>query len=111
MKRNVRRRLVISASALAILTVGIVGGRQLYLMRPGYGLPYTAQFTLDTEDHWNALGGTWETVDGSMRNDSNDRGAKLLTGSPNWENYIVEGDFQLLGSGSAGVLARVTEAE
>ena len=46
-----------------------------------------------------------------MRNDSNDRGAKLLTGSPHWKDYIVEGDVQLLGAGSAGVLARVSEAE
>jgi hypothetical protein len=46
-----------------------------------------------------------------MRNDANDRGAKLLAGSPNWTDYTVEGDVQLLGAGSAGVLGRVSEAE
>ena len=65
----------------------------------------------NTDDHWTALGGVWEVVDGSMRNDSNDRGAKLLTGSPNWKDYVVEGDVQLLGIGSVGLLARVREAE
>jgi signal transduction histidine kinase len=96
---------------LLLLVAAIVGGRQMYFNRPGYGLPYIAHFAPDVEDRWTALGGTWEVVDGSMRNDSNDRGAKLLTGSPHWKDYIVEGDVQLLGAGSAGVLARVSEAE
>ena len=88
-----------------------IGGRHLYLSRPGFGLPYYARFLPDVEDRWNALGGTWDVADGSMRNDSNDRGAKLLTGSPNWKDYVVEGDVHLLGEGSVGVLARVRDAE
>lgn len=110
MKRNLRRKLVYIAAAISILIV-LTTGRRLYLGRPGYGLPFHARFTADAEDRWTALGGVWEVADGSMRNDSNDRGAKLLTGSPNWKDYTVEGDLQLLGSGSAGLLARVSEAE
>lgn len=111
MKRSSQRKLVISAMALSILTVGIIGGRRLYINSPGYGLPYYARFTPDEEDRWTALGGVWEVVEGAMRNDANDRGAKLLTGSRNWKDYIVEADVQLLGEGSVGVLARVSEAE
>ncbi len=111
MKRSFWRQLALCAIALSILTAGIIAARQLYFSRPGYALPYYARFTPDVEDRWTALGGTWEVVDGAMRNDSNDRGAKLLTGSPNWKDYIVEGNVQLLGEGSAGVLARVSEAE
>jgi signal transduction histidine kinase len=111
MKRFSRRKLIISAMALSILTAGIIGGRHLYIKSPGYGLPYQARFTPDVEDRWTALGGAWEIVEGAMRNDSNDRGAKLLIGSPDWKDYIVEADVQLLGEGSVGVLARVSEAE
>lgn len=111
MKRTFRRKLAFPAAALSLLTAGIVGGRYWYFSRPGYGLPYYARFTPDAEDRWIALGGTWEVVDGSIRNDSNDRGAKLLTGSPNWKDYLVEGDVQLLGGGSAGLLARVSDSE
>jgi signal transduction histidine kinase len=111
MRRTLRHKLGFSAAALSLLTAGIVGGRQWYFDRPAYGLPYYARFTPDAEDRWTALGGAWEVVDGSMRNDSNDRGAKLLTGSPNWKDYIVQGDVQLLGTGSAGLLARVSDAE
>ena len=111
MTRTGRRRLIFSAVALSLLTAGIVGGRQWYFSRPGSGLPYYARFTPDVEDRWTALGGVWEVVDGSIRNDSNDRGAKLLTGSPNWKDYIVQGDVQLQGAGSVGFLARVSDAE
>ncbi|HEY8458884.1 MAG TPA: family 16 glycoside hydrolase, partial [Blastocatellia bacterium] len=111
MKRISRRKLIISATALSILIVGIAGGWRLYINSPGYSLPYHARFTPDVEEEWTALGGAWEVIDGAMRNDSNDRGAKLLMGSPNWQDYIVEADVQLQGKGSVGVLARVSEAE
>lgn len=111
MKRSLRRKILFSGTALAILVAAIAGGRIAYTRGASYGLPYEARFMPDTEDNWTALGGTWEVIDGSMRNDSNDRGAKLLTGSPHWKDYIVEGDFQALGAGSVGVLARVSEAE
>jgi signal transduction histidine kinase len=111
MKRNSRRKLIISAIVLPILTVGIIGGSYLYLSSPGYGLPYHSKFTADEYDHWTGLGGVWEIADGSMRNEANDRGAKLLMGSPNWKDYVVTADVQLLGEGSVGVLARVSDAE
>ena len=111
MKRSIRRRLVLYLGIAAITAVAVIGTGLLYRGHSGYGLPYYAHFTPDTEDRWAALGGTWEVVDGAMRNDSNDRGAKLLTGSPNWKDYVVEGDVQLLGSGSVGILARVRDAE
>lgn len=46
-----------------------------------------------------------------MRNDSDERGAKLLMGSRFWRNYAVDADVQLLGLGDAGIVARVTRAE
>ena len=111
MKRKPKRKLLFSAATVILLLAGMAGGRAWYFARPGYGLPYYAKFTPEVEDRWTAFGGTWEVVDGSVRNDSNDRGAKLLTGSPHWRDYTVGGDVQLLGSGSAGFLARVSEAE
>ena len=111
MKRRSRRKLIHSATVLSVLIVAGVSGRLLYVNRPGYGLPYLPQFRPNTVDRWTALGGIWEVSDGSMRNESNDRGAKLLTGSPHWKDYVVEGDLHLLGSGSVGLLARVSDAE
>jgi signal transduction histidine kinase len=111
MNRGSRRRRARYAVAIAVAAIALIGGRQVYVSGPGYGLPYIASFLPGVKDNWNALGGTWEIVDGSMRNESNDRGAKLLTGSAHWKNYVIDGDVQLLGAGSAGVIARVSEAE
>jgi signal transduction histidine kinase len=106
-----RRRLFLSVSALSAMALGIFAGRELYINGPSYALPYSASFAPDVEDLWTALGGTWEVANASVRNDSNDLGAKLLTGSASWKDYVVEGDLQLLGVGSVGVLARVRDAE
>ena len=42
-----------------------------------------------------------------MRNNSDERGAKLITGSPYWSNYSIDADVSLLGvSGDAGLIMR-----
>ena len=61
---------------------------------------------------WQAFGGTWQVVDGAMQNISDDRGAKLMNGSRDWHNYVVEADVQLLGeSGDAGFVIRASNEE
>ncbi len=63
-------------------------------------------------DDWTAYGGTWEAVDGVMRNNSDERGAKLMSGSAHWKNYSVEADVQLLGQyGDAGLILRARNEE
>ena len=105
------RKLMLPAVLLGIAVITVLAGREWHINSPEYGLPYEAEFSSAVEDDWTAWGGTWEVEDGAMRNDSNDRGAKILTGSPNWTDYTVEGDVQLLGSGSIGMLGRVREPE
>jgi len=68
--------------------------------------------SLDRREDWTAYGGTWEAVDGVMRNNSDERGAKLMSGSANWKNYSVEADVQLLGQyGDAGLILRARNEE
>ena len=76
------------------------------------GLPYRDSFAKGKADEWTAFGGTWELTDGSMRNDSDERGAKLLTGSQRWRDYSVDADVMLLGlGGDAGLMLRSSDAE
>ena len=42
---------------------------------------YQDSFRLDKQDEWEPFGGAWEIVDGAMRNNSDERGAKLMSGS------------------------------
>ncbi len=105
-----RRRLVIVAAVCAVTALAAAGLR-MQIASSQQHLPFRARFDKNSVDNWTAYGGAWEVVDGSMRNDSDERGAKLLTGSPYWRDYTVDADVQLLGLGDAGLLARVSDAE
>jgi signal transduction histidine kinase len=68
--------------------------------------------SLEKQDDWQAFGGTWQYADGVMTNNSDERGAKLMTGPENWTNYSVEADVLLLGQyGDAGLIIRGTDEE
>jgi signal transduction histidine kinase len=61
-------------------------------------------------DEWTAVGGTWEIDDGVIRNNSSERGAKLLTGSKDWRNYTLNADIRFDGGGAdMGVILRAND--
>ena len=100
--------LLLTALSLAV----ILWGTFAYRHSSSRGLPYRDSFAKGHADEWKAFGGTWELVNGSMRNDSDERGAKLLTGSSQWSNYSVEADVMLLGlGGDAGLMLRSSDEE
>lgn len=106
------RRHVLTGSLICLLLAMALFALRAYLHSPGRGLPYRDSFAKGKADEWRALGGTWELVNGVMRNDSDERGAKLLTGSPYWHNYSIEADVNLLGiSGDAGLIIRSSNEE
>src|SRR5579863_6106811 len=107
---SMRSGLISVGASLLVLLVSIAV--RAYQHRPAHGLPYRDSFSQGKADEWKAFGGTWELVNGTMRNDSDERGAKLLTGSPHWTNYSVEADVYLLGvSGDAGLIIRSSNEE
>lgn len=105
-------RVCLRISVAVLCLAGVIAGLRAYLHSPQRGLPYHDSFANGRADEWKAFGGTWELVDGMMRNDSDERGAKLLTGSPYWHNFFVEADVSLLGnSGDAGLIIRSSDEE
>ncbi|HKF50321.1 MAG TPA: sensor histidine kinase [Terracidiphilus sp.] len=69
-------------------------------------------FSLEKQDDWQPFGGTWQYSDGVMTNNSDERGAKLMTGPGFWTNYSVEADVLLLGQyGDAGLIIRASDEE
>lgn len=73
---------------------------------------YHDRFTQGRADEWQAIGGSWKIVDGAMENDSDERGAKLLTGSTGWKDYSLTADVELLGpAGDAGLIVRSNDEE
>jgi signal transduction histidine kinase len=106
------RRWIPTGLLAGLLLALVLVGLRTYLHSPSHGLPYRDSFARGRADEWKALGGTWELVNGMMRNDSDERGAKLLTGSPYWRNYSIEADINLLGiNGDAGLIIRSGDEE
>ncbi|MGA2808267.1 MAG: histidine kinase [Terracidiphilus sp.] len=106
-----RRGVPLALLLCLVLALGFVALRA-WLHSPSRGLPYRDSFSRNTAEEWKALGGTWELDNGMMRNDSDERGAKLLSGSPYWHNYSIEADIKLLGiSGDAGLIIRSRNEE
>jgi hypothetical protein len=98
---------VIAAAGAAGLSAGI-----LHLERsPSRGLPYHDQFSNGSNSEWVAFDGNWNVRSGVIINDSNERGAKLITGSPYWTDYALDADISLNSTGDGGVMARVSDAE
>jgi signal transduction histidine kinase len=115
---NVRTAIFGLRPVLRFVLMGFLVLAAGFLLFPGLvlnrlaGLPYQDSFAAGTADEWHALGGTWELADGTMRNESDERGAKLTAGSVHWRDYAVEADIQLLGQdGDAGLLLRSSDEE
>jgi signal transduction histidine kinase len=108
--------LVPNRTLRGILLIALLGllaaGSFVYWRSATRGLPYQDSFARGEAQEWQAFGGTWGVVNGAMRNDSDERGAKLLTGSTHWQDYSIEGDVMLLGlGGDAGFLVRSSDEE
>ena len=103
-----RSRAFFLACAALLLIAAVL----LYLRSPWRGLPYHDAFASGHTDEWTAYSGNWSLNDGAIKNDSSDRGAKFVTGSPYWRDYSVEADVQLLGGGGdAGLVIRASDIE
>jgi hypothetical protein len=84
----------------------------LYVERRGQSLPYRDHFSDGKMDEWMAFGGAWQVNNGHILNDSDDIGAKLITGSKALRNYRITSDVRLTNAfGDAGLLVRVRNAE
>jgi len=106
-----RRLIAIGPVVLGAILVSVLAW-MICTRNPHHGLPYADSFGRSETDEWTAFGGTWATIDGTMRNDSDERGAKLITGSPYWKDYVLDADVKLLGQdGDAGVMIRSSDEE
>ena len=105
----VKRRRILGPAVLLVL---LMAAWFFWHRRGGATLPYHDSFATGDASDWVALGGTWQIADGTMRNDSDERGAKLLSGSSHWKDYSLAADVQLLGKqGDAGLIVRSNDEE
>ncbi|MBB5346269.1 signal transduction histidine kinase [Edaphobacter lichenicola] len=74
-------------------------------------MPYDDRFRSGELSEWREYSGDWSTINSKVRNQSDERGAKLISGSPYWKDYEVEADVELLGRGNAGLIIRASDIE
>ena len=106
---KIRSRYPLAILALAVI---VVTAAVLEFSLTSPSLPYHDSFASGKSGEWRAYAGSWETNEVVMRNLSEERGAKLITGSSEWSDYSVEADIMLLGpSGDAGLIVRSSDEE
>lgn len=106
--RNSRLTLLF---ALTLLAIGLPV-LWIYLGRRQSSAPIAAPISTNLSKGWIPFGGAWRSNGPSIFGDSEDRGPKVMNGSLDWENYVVETDVRLDGSyGDAGVIIRSSGEE
>lgn len=110
MKARWNARSPVSIAVAAALVIAALG-LAVWMRSPGFGLPFADAFPTRGTEGWTAYGGNWTVVGDTVRNDSDDRGAKLMTGSSHWTSYAMDADIEVLGGGDAGIVIRVKHVE
>jgi signal transduction histidine kinase len=101
-----------TAVAIGATLAGLFVALEIGRDEAPYRLPWRDRFALGSTSEWQAYGGTWDIYDGGIRNNSDERGAKFITGSSRWSNYAVDADVLLLGNdGDAGLIVRSSDEE
>jgi signal transduction histidine kinase len=104
-----RRKSVFSYAGCLLLIMVLVlsAGYWHWRVSPDRGLPYRSAFQQQAATEWTAFGGAWSVQNGIMRNSSDERGAKLVTGSAYWRDYVLDADLRFLGTGGdVGLIVR-----
>ena len=99
-----RRRWLMMFFILAVVGGGAAAWHTVQQSQPSVFDP--------TRSTWIPYGGTWEREAETFLSKSDERGARLMSGSMQWQNYRVDVDVALLGAyGYAGVIVRGRDPE
>lgn len=109
-----RRNLIGRRSFLLAAAVAIAACLALLVIR-SRGRPVPAGLHvsgLSKPGEWRAFGGVWQLRGQTIVNRSDERGAKLITGSEQWSNYRVQADLRMIGhDGDVGLMVRSGDIE
>jgi signal transduction histidine kinase len=104
------RRLRLGAAGALLLL--IAGAGAWIGLRARLHPRYEDTFSEGRSGEWKAFGGAWRIEGDALRNDSDERGAKTVTGSSRWRDYRMQAEVKLLGEGGdAGVILRASDEE
>ncbi len=111
MRLRSRRAMLVAAIAAAMACIA-AGAAYFAVKHNETALPYRDLFGENNASDWTPYGGTWEVSNGAVYNRSDERGAKLVTGSADWSNYELDADLKLIGhGGDVGIIVRLGDEE
>lgn len=104
-----RHRLILTCASLGLLCVACCWFFWLH----GNRFPFQSyRLKVEKMEDWKAFGGTWAMTNGVVRNNSDERGAKLLAGSTDWTDYSLTTELKFDGEhGDMGVIIRSDREE
>ena len=98
------RRVCLCAALLLAACVAVIAAHN---KSSAPKLPYHDSFSRGATEEWVSYGGAWQIYNGIALNRSDEFGAKLITGSPQWTDYQLNADLKLVGhNGDVGVMVR-----
>lgn len=98
--------LGIVAAFLLVLSISVAFTAQVRARRNSYHL------RTDRMEGWTSYGGVWALDHGIFDNNSDERGAKLMSGSPDWTNVALSADVRLDQSlGDVGLMIRSNDED
>jgi len=102
-------RLLIIAFALSLI-FAVVWSWLRWQRGHGAVPEHAYQLQAGNFSDWTAYGGKWQILDGAIKSNSYERGAKLLAGSYYWRNYTMTSDIWFDGpAADMGVVIRTNE--
>lgn len=99
--------LMIGTLVLVICAVG-----RVYLKQHNLHPKRKFAISAETLKEWRSYGGSWEVLNGTIHNNSAERGPMLITGQSKWTDYTLVADLQFDGNhGDMGVIIRSNDEE
>ena len=101
----------ILAVAVVLAGLGFAGWSWLHWGRAENVVPtHSFPFQAGEMGEWKAIGGSWDMHKDVVLSMSNERGAKLVAGSPNWGNYTLMSDIRFEGvAADMGAIVRAND--
>lgn len=105
----------LAASIAVVPLAALLAGIPAFLLYRNLNPEPTLNFSASgsgASSNWNAYGGNWEISNGEVRNDSDEWGAKLMTGSYRWKDYSMTATIKpTRPMGDMGVVVRANSEE
>ncbi len=108
-----KRRAIVLLTGFAFL-LGLTLAALTARMRLHHarGFVYQDQFGARSMAEWKVFGGNWLLVQNALANESDDTGAKVVTGDLDLRDVAMDADVRLTSSyGDAGLIVRVSDPE